>query len=1451
MVRMHRSPRNARVAEKLNTPVQPGNFKNLPEGSGFRNGYALFCSLAERNLQMTRSGARCLAMLKTLFVSALLVASEASPNQTENHELRALPAPEAVDVDGSLDEWDLSGEILICPDVVKELDRHAVRAAALYDAEYLYLGFRFTDDTPMVNAVNPESDPGGGWRSDGVELRMLVDDRSIHIHPWYYTEGKRPSMHIRYAPGTNIRGTKDQWTYIREALDKGALLRFRRHEDGKGYAQEMAIPWTLLTTDGRALKAGEAMKLGIQVNWGDASGGIATGMPQRRYADLVNPEHPQRDFFWDSVKSWGSLVFLAEGQVEPSPSTKLPDLAKRLQATLYSTAGPVAVAYELPEDGFVTLVIEKPDGTRVRNFISDWPRRKGKNIDYWDGTDDDGALVPPGEYRVRGLFHQKLDVLYRFHFGNPMPTPWATMDGKGGWLSNHCNHFGVAADEERVYVSAPSSEGPYPLIALDDEGNQVWGALARWHAGPMARCGEYLYTVNDHAAGPARNAEDLAKDSAIELIRLDPKTGREVLFPDRKSRHTIAHWNVQAKGAAKKWEGWTVEHAAHNADWVGINPQGLAALDGTLYVSLHFDDKLLKVDAESGTVTGEIPVPDPAGVVAAGDHLLVISGTSVVRLAPETGQSTPIVTKGLKAPVGLARDEGGNLYVSDWADQMCVKVFSPEGALQKHIGTVGGRPWQGQYDAAGMLLPLGVAIDGKGRLWVAENDASPRRVSCWDTATGRLAIERIGRGRYGGMGYYVLPDRPEQGIYNNCLVGLDWEKRRWRVESTLWRGTRASEILGFDPYTRFGRVIHREGRRLVVHTSFKPQGGITIISELTPEGRARPLAAAGHVVSATPRPDQQHQGAVQPPLLLAQHLWSAPEVNAGARRSVPWYFAGPRAGDRRAIYRNLQILHAARQAGWKPQGTPQTPNPNGNLVWSDLDRDGAVDEEEIQFHATPGLPGPLPVHWAPESWSGGVVDDALTFYLTAVQGDKAYHYRLPATRWSKTGVPVYDPAQAETIVASPYMGQAAWLSREGHLLTLANIPNKLAEDGRRDPLVMYRSDGSIAWTFPSPWTGVHGSHTAPKQKRGLFIGPLGVFGEGEVEGVGEILAFHTNVGTAEFFTADGLYLGRIFQDTRSAPDPWPEPPRPGQSLNRMTPGGEWFGGQFFQRPDGRMFVLCSRSAGVVAEVTGLDSTRRLETQALRFTEEAYVKAQAQLAAARTDEEAEKVMPVASLHVKQGPPPRRAFRWDEPHAASWNYGHDRSARASWGYDEKNLHVAFEVQDRTPLVNSGEDVRRLFKFGDAAILELRTDPTQTGKQAAVGDMRLLFSVHQGKPVAVLYDYRRPGAKDPVEFTSVKTTRIDRLVVIEEAQIAIDRTPEGYTLRACVPLSAFAGWTPEAGVAYPGDFGIVYSDKTGQSNELRMYWSNKATGIVSDLSLEADIQPALWGRFEVEEK
>jgi len=94
---------------------------------------------------------------------------------------------------------------------------------------------------------------------------------------------------------------------------------------------------------------------------------------------------------------------------------------------------------------------------------------------------------------------------------------------------------------------------------------------------------------------------------------------------------------------------------------------------------------------------------------------------------PPNYATTPL--EGLSALIGLALDSMGNIYVSDWGDAMCVKKFSPEGKLLLTIGKLGGKPLNGPYDPNGMFRPFGITVDKEGRLWVAEYDSSPRRIS--------------------------------------------------------------------------------------------------------------------------------------------------------------------------------------------------------------------------------------------------------------------------------------------------------------------------------------------------------------------------------------------------------------------------------------------------------------------------------------------------------------------------------------------------------------------------------------------------------------------------------------------------------------------------------------------------------------------------------------------------
>ena len=88
-------------------------------------------------------------------------------------------------------------------------------------------------------------------------------------------------------------------------------------------------------------------------------------------------------------------------------------------------------------------------------------------------------------------------------------------------------------------------------------------------------------------------------------------------------------------------------------------------------------------------------------------RLLAISGKEVLVINTENGKRKVLIDSELAAPIGLAVDSNKNIYVSDWKDQMCVKVFSPEGKYLRRIGMLGGRPLRGKYNPKWDVQALG------------------------------------------------------------------------------------------------------------------------------------------------------------------------------------------------------------------------------------------------------------------------------------------------------------------------------------------------------------------------------------------------------------------------------------------------------------------------------------------------------------------------------------------------------------------------------------------------------------------------------------------------------------------------------------------------------------------------------------------------------------------------
>ena len=107
----------------------------------------------------------------------------------------------------------------------------------------LYLAAHFISFAPMSNKQAEATQQGFGG-GDALQLR-LSDGKKIFLCGWYDTAAKRPAL---TCDPNNLPNPF--------LLRQGAREAFRADADGRGYTQEIALPWKLLF--GRAAQGGPA-----------------------------------------------------------------------------------------------------------------------------------------------------------------------------------------------------------------------------------------------------------------------------------------------------------------------------------------------------------------------------------------------------------------------------------------------------------------------------------------------------------------------------------------------------------------------------------------------------------------------------------------------------------------------------------------------------------------------------------------------------------------------------------------------------------------------------------------------------------------------------------------------------------------------------------------------------------------------------------------------------------------------------------------------------------------------------------------------------------------------------------------------------------------------------------------------------------------------------------------
>lgn len=1242
---------------------------------------------------------------------------------------KRLGAPRATPtVDGDLSDW--TDEAFATASLLGEAlrERYAVRLATAFDAANLYVAAYFSHpDGRPVNTATAETGAGYGG-GDALQLRLSPDGKeSRSFCAWLSPSG--PAL------------TKDtQDPKARNVLAQGGRLAFGTWTGG--YTMELAIPWEAI---GAAPREADTWRMTFQPWWNAAS---------------------------DRFTFLASLAF-------DRPPAK-------------------TVACTAPRAGVVSLGVYDAQGRLVRTLVTCDGRSSGELREPWNLKDQFGAFVAPGDYQLRGIVTDGVRCEYRHTLGNPGTPAWPTPDGRGDWLSDEAPPQAVATDGETVFVAAPGSEKGFATMAIDGRGRRLWGVCEPF----FPRCVSLsyldgrLYALYSGPIAAKSAAEEWNRTHGVKtkaqslgravLVAYDAKTGRRVGFSEKNARTELGERWAYREKCRPLWELiQSKEFAPEN--YIGQpryfdvdvgetdNAIGFAALPGIFVVSKHEDNRLEFYDAATLRLLGKVALAQPAGLCRLnGRTVLAISGRALVKVTWDAAAKQADVTPlegfaGLRAPVALAVDAEGTVYVSDWRDRMQVRTFTADGRPRGDIGKEGGRAWVGRFDHGGMLLPHGLAVTRDGRLFVAEADMCPKRLSCWEAKTGRFLRHWLGPTPYGGMSNFWI-DPKDPGFYHTggCKFA-------------------------YDPKTGGGDIVATEFRRMSGDQPFMPNGascmgtGVKVVHN--EHGEFLCMGSRNLTVW------MRKQGDVYVPCAALGGLhYMATDDGTGI---VQWD-----SDIGRHLYRNWRPECFRGHAGRRGCG-------GDNFAWHDANGDGLVQAGEMRWHETldrGGTYSPGVQYEYYNGWGAQFAADG-TAHFASFAKDYDMIMKVKPRGWSANG-PVYDIGDATPIHREPVEGGPAYsgvyTTDGGDVYAMGCVGNE-QRMSTRVAITSYDGAGRMRWELAS-------SETAGKHD----FAASGVNGEWNMPGLGRVLCTWNWWWNFRpyFFTEDGLLVGTFGEETTLGPAAlWSES-----------------GTYYFQRADGTPFLVNgANQAHHVFEVKGLANARRF-AGTVRVTAADVAKAKAD----------------AALPVKRAPPPPVVALDGTPVRVDGGRGRGFTISATLDAAEETLHLVAEVDDPTPMLQRGTDYRTLFITGDCVDFMFAADPKapEARRAPAFGDRRLLFSEMEGRPVAVLFEpVMRPRAAKPHQLMAAQ---IDRITVLDEAKVKIVRRAVGYTLTADVPLAALGLESPLPPTLL-GDVGVVFSDAVG-GRELRLYRYNKQTHMTADLSTEATLQPAEWGRMLV---
>lgn len=1366
--------------------------------------------------------------MKKLICVPLLFAVAAMATETENHGIRILPPPGTVKVDGKAEDWDLSGGIFACSSVETLRDHYGVWFHAMYDAKYLYTLTRWNDPSPLNN---PRSSKGDyGFAGDCLQVRFITNyekgekEKVSHWTCWRDVE-KIDTMDVAY-------GRKFKSGKIRNAIEKGALMAFQVRADGKGYNQEMAIPWSLIVSDGTPLKADDELRIAIEPNY--TAGPIGRISVKGIFLPGVKPD---RVFTFRSYNAWGKGVLQSKGNVKPqdlrlADSRTFKVTMEKGEPTIDWTGliesddpkGFKKINFETPGDGYVSLNIYDANGKVVRQLLNWAFRTRGKHEVLWDGLTTPyvrkpGSPVEAGKYTWKAIWHPGIGMRLRGFACNAGRAPW-DIGRNSNWGGDHGYPSAVTTDGERIFLGWSGAEAGKALVTCDLDANVLWrhsrGGMGG--AGLLGVDGGVLY-ASDHnrlifcvnaVKGGFTNWEgkpvaDLpitdiwpdrkgmpqwidgldASDGKVYITcasarfkEADVKDWKKVLTMvfDKEGLGAQIHPQVHTHWTgrmARRWKNKIPDDWQKKCKKPGHHVPGFMENVTRIFNKMLNSDNL---SPEAKKLTGDArQQANRKAIEAAFPGCFIPMRTNFLAvLDGRTGKLEKFID--IPMPRRLCAVNKDLVYVVAGNGTQIAAVNPSSGSVKTIVN--------------GLSRAVGVTADAEGRILVSVHEPD-HQIKIF-TKDGNPAGEIGVRGGRGGAGVWN-----PNGVRKPAGMVVDKLSRLWVTEATtcpkrisVWdlkTGKLVKELFGPTHYGASGGAILPEDPNIML--------GEGCEWKLDPKtGRA---TCTGVMRERTDRFARFCRGKNGKTYVITTNDSHAPQVLDIFERLGEGHYK------QRA---RISSIKAGKKAHTE--------------FWSDANDDARAQPNEVtKVDGYLNSAGFL-------RWSIFAADD-LTIYGVIDKNP----VRIPVAEFTACHAPKFATDKTTPIPAQglPSLDQRLLLQWGKGWLHCHDL--KKNEE---------------VWSYPNPFSGVHGSHRAPPPKAGLLRGAFGIIGTATLpRPLGTIWALNSNVGEWHVLTEDGFYLTRLFEG-----DPFkqkfPDDAVPGAVMDTSPPGlgAEDFGGSMVQGKDGKVYIQAGKTGLWNIEVVGLEEVKAIKGGGLTIE-----KKELALARKFRDEQLQAAVGVGSYSIK-----RKTI------AFTGNLGRDFqgtnqvrfakqkttgvTAAAAW--DEMNLYLGWQVKDPSPWVNGADAPIYMYARGDTVDFQLGTD-AQAKKGRAdpqLGDLRLSIGDFKGKPTAVIYR-KVAKVKKPQTFSSgvIAAYKMDSVVVLEAVNIKVMKQRNGYTVEAAIPLKAL-GFSPKAGLTLKGDFGVTHGDQSGGDTQLRTHWNNQQTGLVSDEVFELKVAPKNWG-------